>query len=173
MLSMRPDRWTAFFAAISLSGQRPIRIVHTSRFAARALAFASDGGVWRLGARFGSSLDLREAPDHFIVKYLGQDDVLKGEYVLRSTISRVGHAAMGGLARVLPSADRIGFFMPRSDYWVELKPNGDRIGKWHWSRKIPGDGDGKNEVARRVLTVALAENGELYAEIQENSGSSV
>jgi hypothetical protein len=149
-----------------------IRGVFDKETRRKPLAFASDGSVWLLGASYSSSPSLRDAPDHFFVKHVGPDGELKGEYLLRSTIPCAAHPAAGGLAKILVSDDRIGLFLYSCDYWVELKPNGDLIGKWHWSRKVPG-GSGKPDVERRVEHVVLSHDKEIYATIEEQSGYSV
>jgi hypothetical protein len=159
------------FADISLNSQHPMRIVHTSPFGARALDFAPDGSVWLLGARPApGEPSLRNAPDHFIVEHLSRDGVLEGEYIKRSTIPCKAHPGVGGLVKVLTSDDRIGLFLHGCDYWVELKPNGDLIGEWHWSEKLS---DGTKSVERLVQTVALTSDNELYAYAQEAVGHDV
>jgi hypothetical protein len=155
------------FADISLTNERPTRIIHTSPFGARAFDFAPDGSVWLLGARPGPGPSLKDAPDHFIVEHLSRDGVLEGEYVKRSAIACTGHPGVGGLVKVQASDDRIGLFLQGCNYWVELKPNGELIGQWHWHEKISLDG---KTIERRVLTAALTSQGELYAYMQETNG---
>ncbi|HXX17582.1 MAG TPA: hypothetical protein VEJ47_21970 [Candidatus Eremiobacteraceae bacterium] len=150
------DAW--IFADISLSNQRPVKIVHVSPFQARALDFAHDGSVWILGAKPApGELSLRNAPDHFIVEHFSRDGVFEGEYIKRSTIPCKALPGAGGLARVVASDDRIGLFLQGCDYWVELKPNGDLIGTWHWSGKLA------NGTEQRVTYVALTSDDQLYA----------
>jgi hypothetical protein len=153
-----------FFADISLSGESNAKVVHTSPFEPRSVAFGTDGSVWLLGLQLGPDRHFRNAPDHFIVEHLNRDGTLEGSYLKRSSIACGTLApAAGGLAKILASDDRIGLFLRLCDTWVELKPNGDLIGSWKWNPSRWGDNTKDKSLG--VITAAMTGNDEVYATI--------
>jgi hypothetical protein len=157
--------FAAFLADISLRGEPRARVVHTSPFEGQSVAFGPDGSFWLVGYVMGTFRSSKEGPDHFIVQHLGTDDVLKGEYVMRSSLQCAQHPA-SGQPKILTSDDRIGLFLPVCHSWVELKPDGELIGVWRWNETVPAIA-GSNAGQRRVINqVALMPNNELYARIE-------
>ena len=141
------------------------RIVQLSPFAGRAVGFAPDGTIWVFGADLGPTGDGREpAPDHYTVRQFGTNDVLKGQFLLRSDF----HCELGRVppVRVVPSADRIGFFSSVCRTWVELSLTGEMLGRWTWN---PVSQVKYGHEQQEIMSVALTSSNELYGS-RRNTG---
>lgn len=149
----------AFLADVSIA-QGFAKIIQTSPFEGRSVAFGADGTIWVLGAQVGPGRGKEPAPDHYMVQHFGNDDVLKTQYLLRSDYGCELAEQINGIPRIVASDDRLGLFAPYCHTWVELSPTGELLGQWKWNPLSPVRNG--NETGVGITSVALTSTNELY-----------
>jgi len=153
----------AYFLADVSPTTGHIRVVHTTPFHGRDVAFGSDGTLWLVGYQVVPGDKSSAAPDHDIVQHYGADGTLKDSHVLRSSLQCERFPMGFAVAEpaILASRDRIGVFLRACNKWIELDPAGELVGQWIWP---------KMESVRRMSNVAFTPSGEVYTTVSSSAG---
>ncbi|HEX5431893.1 MAG TPA: hypothetical protein VFW83_08005 [Bryobacteraceae bacterium] len=118
--------YSTFLAWISADGKIQ-RVVRVSPFSPRRLSFASDGSLWVAGtAQTPARL---EDPSYDVLRRYDSTGHLLGSSLPRSSfsMSTLSHRSPAANAFLVPLPDRMGFYSPSEQTWIEVGAAGPVI----------------------------------------------
>lgn len=149
------------YLAIMSLGTSEVRMIETSPFEGRSLAYGPDGSLWILGWALNAERMLSTTPPHSTLRRFSAEGELISEH-LPWPETRCGSHPSGGCSldsQVLAaSGDRIGVLMPVCKRWMEFSPEGEVLGEWQL-RIADYDGPDENVSPRYA---AMTPDNEVY-----------
>jgi hypothetical protein len=120
----------AFIAWLSQTGVVE-RVVRTSPFAALKICACSDGSIWAAGRELAPDHLNRMiyVPNHGILRRFDSGGRLTHSAVPRETFPSANHP-VEVRSRLACADEKIGFFSPQVNEWIEISLEGTILGRW-------------------------------------------